>query len=174
MGQGQARLVEECTTQMPSGSISHRGPPNKLWEIISLLRSPRHYLAINGWHQTCLVQVLFSTESCFHSQAAAYHGVDSFKRKGRRERKRERKKDEKGSWIKLEDYIKRCREIFFSPALQINLSQTKHHYDTVRWISSCWLMAEGWAKPPASWGQSSCSLAAFLSQSLTQLHYNEI
>lgn len=30
MGQGQARLVEECTTQMPSGSISHRGPPNKL------------------------------------------------------------------------------------------------------------------------------------------------
>lgn len=158
---------------MPSGSILNTGPPDKLWEIISFLRSPRHHLAINGWHQTCLPN-LFSTESCFHSQAAAYHGVDAFERKGRRERKRERKKEEKGSWMNLKDYIKRCGEFFFPPALQINLSQAKHHYDTVRLIPSCWLIAEGWAKPRASWGQLSCSLAAFLSQSLTQLHYNEI
>ena len=41
------------------------------------------------------------------------------------------------------------RVVFFSPALQINLSQTKHHYDTVRLISSCWLIAEGWGKAPS-------------------------
>ena len=118
MGQGQAGL---------GGRVDHRDAfwhPDKLWEIISLLRSPRHHLAINGWHQTCLPN-LFSTESCFHSQAAAYHGVDAFERTGRRERKRERKKEEKGSWMNLKDYIKRCGEFFFPPALQINLSQTK-------------------------------------------------
>ena len=33
--------------------------------------------------------------------------------------------------MNLEDYIKRCGEIFFSSTLQINPSQTKHHNDAV-------------------------------------------
>lgn len=102
---------------------------------------------ITAGSEPCLHN-LFSPESSFHSQVAACHCVGMLKRKKQKEKENRGKKRQLNGITQI--LLTDRRFLFPHPTLQINPSQTKHHYDAVRQVSSRRFIREGWAKPPAS------------------------